>query len=145
MKNRILAEIHAMLESGELDLLKNAILPFLLDHKHKILKFSQKFSEQNGAQSLESTIKFFILSYNMPFNMKFYLDQQSKAMKDDIGSAISQPDQRQALVSDWIKRKAANYRSHTILTQIACFDEMKTKILPVLKEKFEWEGEVLQP
>lgn len=144
MKNRILAKIQTMLKSGELDLLKNAILPFLLNNKEKLLQFGKKFSEQNGPQSLESIIKFFILSYNMPFNMKFFMDQQTKAMSDDIGPAIKQPDQRQALISDWIKRKAANYRSHTILTQITCFDDMKDKILPVLKTELKWESAPLR-
>ncbi|MBF0431566.1 MAG: hypothetical protein HQK83_09820 [Fibrobacteria bacterium] len=132
MKNKLLQEIFDSFEVGQLDDYKKSMLPFLLANKDKIHDFIRSFEEQNGKQSLETLIKFFILTYNMPFDMKGYLDGQSRAIEQDIGPQIDKFEERNKLVSKWIKTKAANYRSHTILIQIACFDLMKKEILPVI-------------
>jgi hypothetical protein len=135
MANTVVQEILQSYNAGELDELKTSILPFLKTHKDQLIKFIENFEKKNGRQPLESLIKYFILSYNMPFNMKFYLEKQSKTMEEDIGPEIKVPEKRHELVKDWIKNKAANYRSHSILSQIFCFDQIKKEILPSIRKE----------
>jgi hypothetical protein len=126
--------IEASYKAGELEELKCSMLPFLLKHKKELLKFIDTFEKANNIQPLEVIVKYFILSFNMPFNMKFAMDNQMKLITKEIGPKIEDGSKRQKLVSSWIKDKAANYRSHLILLQIICFDKMKVHLLPEIEK-----------
>jgi len=92
--------------------------------------FIKNFNSNNDEQPLESLIKFFLISMNMPVNFKFYLDSQSRVMQNDIGPDIENPDERKKLVTSWIGSNAEDYRTFSIMEQIYCFDRSKNEILP---------------
>jgi len=71
---------------------------------------------------------------NMPVNFKFYLDSQSKTMEQEIGPEIKNPKKRSQLVSSWIGANAKNYRAHSILEQIYCFERCKSELIPKIKK-----------
>jgi len=131
----LLAELNQAYEAGELDGLKSSILPFLRVNQKRLHSFVLSFMDQNGEQTLEFMVKYFILSFNMPFDMKSYMDSQSQAIKKDIDLAT--PEKRTALVSEWIKEKAAIFREHSIMQQIYCFDKMKGELIPIIHEEFD--------
>lgn len=137
MKNKLLKEIVSSFDRGELDSLKKTLIPFLKENKKKLFQFIENFEKLNGKQPLETLIKIFILTYNMPFNMKSYMDHQRKAIQRDLGNKYQMNHARQSLVADWIKNKAENYRSHTILSQIVCFDRVKHDIVPAIQEELK--------
>ena len=123
-------------DDGELDELKGSILPFLKTHIVQVRKFIDTFRKENPPP-LEFMIKYFILTYNIPFNLKFYLDQQSRIIAKDLGPGFNSQEKKHQLVSTWIKEKAANYRSHSILLQIVCFEKMKHELLQKKKKELE--------
>ena len=63
-------------DSGELDELKNSIVPFLKAHISELKTFIKNFNSENENQPMESLVKIFMISMNMPVNFKFYLNNQ---------------------------------------------------------------------
>lgn len=121
-------------DSGRFDSQKDLILPFLRNNLEKLKKFIDDFEKGHGKQSLENLVKYFILSSNLPFNMQKYLQEQSEAMKNDIGPEFNNPEVRTKLAAEWIEKKAANFRNHSIMEQVYCFSRLKNDILPIITE-----------
>ena len=120
--------------SGSLDELKSSIFPFLASHKTELRNFIDHFNSNNDGQSLDSLIKFFLISMNMPVNFKFYLDSQSKAMENEIGPEFKNEEKRTKLVTSWIGANAEDYRTFSIMEQIYCFERAKTELLPQIEK-----------
>lgn len=121
-------------DTGDLNELKCSIVPFLKAHISEFKTFIQNFHSQNNEQPLDSLVKFFLISMNMPINFKFYLDSQSKTMETEIGPEIKNPEKRSKLVSNWIGDNAENYRAHSIMEQIYCFERTKSELLPEIEQ-----------
>jgi len=121
-------------DSGDLNELKKSIVPFLKAHVTELKTFIQNFHSENDKQPLDSLVKFFLISMNMPVNFKFYLNSQSKTMESEIGPEIKNPDKRSKLVSSWIGANAENYRKHSIMEQIYCFERSKKELLPEVEK-----------
>jgi hypothetical protein len=137
LKNKLLKEIVSSFDRGELESLQKTLIPFLRENRTKLIQFIENFEKLNGKQPLETLIKLFILTYNMPFNMKSYMNHQRMAIQRDLGNKVKMNSARQTLVADWIRKKAESYRSHTILSQIVCFDRLKSEIVPAIQDELK--------
>ncbi len=133
LEEDILGQFSENYDRGDLNVLKGSIVPFLKKHILDFRNFVKNFESKNQAQPIDVMVKFFLISMNMPINFKFYLDYQSKAMLNELGPEIEHAENKTELVSDWIQKKAANYRTHSILQQIYCFERCKKEILPQIE------------
>lgn len=128
----LIQDLNRSYEEGEFDTLKSSLLPFLKSNRQKLQDFMDVFCEKNPHLPLDNVIKIFILSYNMPFDMKNYMEGQSEAMTKDIGPEIEST-RRRELISEWVRDKAAKFREHSMLQQIFCFEKMKNEIVPLIE------------
>ena len=132
----LIRDLNKSYEEGEFDALKSSLLPFLRSNREKLQDFIDAFCQKNPDQTLDNVIKIFILSYNMPFDMKEYMASQSEAMAKDIGPDI-QSTRRKELISEWVRDKAAKFREHSMLQQIFCFEKMKNEIVPLIESDLD--------
>ncbi len=65
--------------------------------------------------------------------MKQYLETQTEVMVQDIGPDIDS-NRRKQLMFQWIKDKAANYRSYSIMQQVYCFEQVKDEVVPEVRK-----------
>jgi hypothetical protein len=119
-------------DSGELDSLKQNLLPFVRINRAKLLQFIIEFQRVEGPSPLDLMVKVFILQNNMPFDLRDYMTRQSSRIEQEIGPCDC-VDQRRASVAAWIHQKAADHRSTSMFQQVYCFERLKHVILPLIE------------
>jgi hypothetical protein len=114
LSSAIVRDLQSAFDAGELDSLKDSILPFIRANKQKLLQFIQNFQCVEGPCSLEVMIKVFILQNNMPFDLRDYMQKQTSRIEREIGPCDC-AETRRASVAEWIHQKAADHRSKSIV------------------------------
>ncbi len=141
MASRFKEKLEKAYAAGELDSLKESLLPYLRAQRDCLCSFIREFQEKETSCSLAQMVKIFILQQNMPFNMRDYMTRQTHAIHRDTGEC-SCPEERQRAVAEWIKHRAADHRSTSMFEQVYCFEKLKEEILPILEREL---AEVLSP
>lgn len=134
MTSKLVEDLECAYAKGEMEELKRSIVPFVRCNRDKILRFIEDFQKVEGPYPLEQLIKFFILQNNMPFDMRSYMQRQSCAIREDVGSCPDKQ-QRQAEVAEWIRKKAESHRSTSMFQQVFCFEKLKEEILPLIERE----------
>jgi hypothetical protein len=127
-------DLQAAYDSGELDSLKQSILPFIRANRQKLVQFIQEFQRTDAHAGLEVMIKVFILQNNMPFDLRDYMVRQSDRIEREIGPCNC-AEERRAQVTAWIHQKAADHRSISMFQQVYCFERLKCEIMPLIEEE----------
>ena len=135
MSQTIVEEMERAFLAGEMDDLKASLLPFIRSHKEKLKAFISDFQKVEGPCPLDLLIKVFILRMNMPFDMKVYMNRQTHVIQAEIEKC--EGDERQRVVSEWIRKKAESHRSKSMFQQVYCFEKLKYELLPQIKEELE--------
>lgn len=135
VRSEIVKKLEEAFHNGELDDLKESILPFIIKNRDKLLHFIQEFQRIDGPHPLDMIIKIFIIQHNMPFNMAHYLAKQSTAIRQELDVQEAQEfAKRQASVANWIHQRAAAHRSTSMFEQVFCFDRLKGELMPLIEE-----------
>ena len=137
----LVRELESAFENGEMDDLKASTLPFIRVHRAKLLGFIHAFQAMEGPCPLDQLIKIFILQQNLPFDMRDYMTRQQRLIQREIGDCDCS-EQRQRSVSEWIRKKASDHRSHSVFQQVFCFDRAKDELLPLIEEELGLVGMV---
>ncbi len=135
VRSEIVKQLEAAFQSDELDELKESILPFITKNREKLLRFVQEFQRIDGPHPLDMIIKIFIIQHNMPFNMAHYLARQSSTIRMEMNVQEEHEfAERQSLVANWIRQKAAAHRSTFMFEQVFCFERLKGDLMPLIED-----------
>ncbi len=134
MASDIVKDLEKAFDSGELDNLKQALLPYIRSNRAKLLQFIADFQRVEGPSPLELMVKVFILQNNMPFDLRDYMTRQSSIIEKEIGPCHC-AEERRASIATWIHQKAADHRSTSMFQQVYCFERLKQQILPLIEEE----------
>lgn len=134
MASETVKDLQAAYDSGELDSLKQSVLPFIRANRQKLLQFIQDFHRTDANAGLDVMIKVFILQNNMPFDLRDYMQRQSHRIEKEIGPCQCAEERRQQ-ISAWIHQKAADHRSISMFQQVYCFERLKNEIMPLIEEE----------
>lgn len=124
--------------------LKSHAIPFFRRHIGEL----RIFFEQCRASSADSIptltlLQRFIRTKKMPFDMREYMNAQGEFIRnllDESGESLS-AEERQKIVSDWIKKYAEKLRNQAIEQQCAYLERESRWIVPqveaMLREVFK--------
>lgn len=136
VSNGLLRSLECAYESGVLDPLKDSLLPFIRANRCKLLDFISSFQQIEGGEgSLEQMIKIFIIQNNMPFDMGFYMSQQTNVIRREACCEDTEQDRRQENVAQWIRERAQSHRSFSMFQQVYCFERIKHEVLPLIRDE----------
>lgn len=139
---KLSAQLEEAYLAGKLNHLRDKLWSFLDVHGNDLRDFIDKFEATNGAWTLDALTKYWILTSNLPFDLKTYLKEQTQAIQRDLGPKIADPEARTKLVTEWVKSNAAVFRDHSMLEQVYCFEKMKSEVLPKLAERLHYTGKL---
>ncbi len=143
MSSDIVKDLEQAYECGELEELKESILPFIRTNREKLMQFIDEFQKIEGPCSLDLLIKVFIIQHNMPFNMRSYMTRQSDLIQKEITPGADLTD-RQKQVSEWIRKKAGDHRSISMFQQVYCFEKLKDQLIPLIHREL-YQSESSEP
>jgi len=130
-------EIELTLE--DMEGMKDSAIDFLLKDIENLKLFIKKMRNDFGQHDLAFILRMFVLNRNKVFNMASYMDNQSRLAEEYVksqGKAFS-PEERRAVLNEWIKNNAGPYRKYTIFKQIRCIEKKAKEIVPVIKKAIE--------
>ncbi len=134
VRSVLVQSLESAYDCGDLDPLKNSIVPFLRANKKRLIEFIQSFQQVEGPCPLDQLVKIFIIQTNLPFDMSHYMNKQSSAIKNEVETCECL-EERQKKVATWIQDRAASHRSQSMFEQVFCFEKLKDSILPLIKEE----------
>lgn len=139
MTSNLIEQFENEYSAGELDELTRCAVPFLRNHWFDLRNFIERFYPLLGDEQLDTIIKLFILHYNMPFDMALYMKSQKQFIERTVASndQSSTPDARREAVAEWIRGNAQKHRHEAILKQVLCFDKVKDRVLPLIREALQ--------
>ncbi|HSQ41960.1 MAG TPA: hypothetical protein VLM37_06755 [Fibrobacteraceae bacterium] len=136
MHSQLIQQFESEFSQGELDEVARCALPFFHTHWSDLRAFVERFRPLLGEDNLDTIIKLFILHYNMPFDMALYMKSQKTFIERTVrttGEGMS-PEARREAVAQWIRDNAQKHRREAILKQVLCFDKVKDRILPFVRQ-----------
>jgi hypothetical protein len=139
MTSHLIEQFELEFQSGELDELARCAIPFFRNHWYDLRNFIERFHPLLGDDQLDTIIKLFILHYNMPFDMALYMKSQKQFIERTvaINDTSSNSDARREAVAEWIRGNAQKHRHEVILKQVLCFEKVKERVLPLIREAMQ--------
>jgi cytochrome c len=120
----------------ELKAMQASAIDFLLKNIETLKQFIKKTHEDFGQNDLVFTLKMFVLNCNKAFDIAAYMKEQSRLADEYINSQNKtfSPEERRAVLSNWIESHAAPFRKQVIFKQISCIDKMSAEIVPIIEK-----------
>lgn len=123
------------LEFGEKDCcynLKDHVIPFFRRHIGELHDFAQK-KRASSAEPIQMVeiLKLFIQDRKLPFDMRHYMNAQSDFIRKNIKEGCQN---RQEIVSHWIKVYAEKHRNRAIMLQCLYLDRISEEIVPQIEQ-----------
>ncbi|HHX15995.1 MAG TPA: hypothetical protein GX724_07540 [Fibrobacter sp.] len=112
--------------------LKDHVIPFFKRHIGELYDFTLKrrASSAEPIQTIE-ILKLFIQDRKLPFDMRHYMNAQSDFIRKNIKEGCQN---RQEIVSHWIKVYAEKHRNRAILLQCLYLDRISADIVPQIEQ-----------
>lgn len=115
--------------------LKDHVVPFFKRHIGELYDFMEK-RRASSAEPIETIelLKLFIQDRKLPFDMRRYMNAQSDFIRKNIKEGCQN---RQEIVSHWIKVYAEKHRNRAILLQCLYLDRIRQEIIPAIEKMLQ--------
>ncbi|HOG68624.1 MAG TPA: hypothetical protein PK366_04540 [Fibrobacteraceae bacterium] len=115
--------------------LKDHVVPFFKRHIGELYDFMEK-RRASSAEPIETIelLKLFIQDRKLPFDMRHYMNAQSDFIRKNIKEGCQN---RQEIVSHWIKVYAEKHRNRAILLQCLYLDRVSQEIIPAIEKMLQ--------